>query len=57
MKNAVYGTIVSPNTYRYIHEILNVIIKIPSTGNFYTRQITGWNEKYFSKIIILKLAV
>ena len=29
-----YGTLVSLNTYRYILEILNVLLKIPSTRNF-----------------------
>ena len=43
MKNTVYGTLVYPNTYRYKHEILNVILEILCTGNFYTRQITASN--------------
>ena len=46
MENTVYGTLVSPNTYRYIHEILNVsLLKILSTGNFYARQITDHGTK------------
>ena len=59
MKNTIYSTLVSPKTYRYIHESLNVILRIPITVNFYTRQITDMDivsyHSNFSFLIVVVL--
>ena len=46
MENTLYGTLVSPNTYRNMHEFLNVNLKYRvRTGNLYARQITDQDSK------------